>query len=92
MLKIGLTGGIGTGKSSVSALFKKWGAYIFDADSVAKSILDTNGTAQRSEEHTSELQSRTNLVCRLLLEKKKKQNNRASIKTTTTKKIDAQAK
>ena len=46
MLKIGLTGGIGTGKSSVSALFKKWGAYIFDADSVAKSILDTNDTAQ----------------------------------------------
>src|SRR3989442_6988014 len=30
----------------------------------------------RSEEHTSELQSRPHLVCRLLLEKKKKQNNR----------------
>src|SRR5690606_41881400 len=29
------------------------------------------GTAVRSEEHTSELQSRENLVCRLLLEKKK---------------------
>src|SRR5690606_7026200 len=29
----------------------------------------------RSEEHTSELQSRENLVCRLLLEKKKKQQN-----------------
>src|SRR2546428_6417790 len=28
---------------------------------------------QRSEEHTSELQSRSDLVCRLLLEKKKKQ-------------------
>src|SRR5690606_40392890 len=28
----------------------------------------------RSEEHTSELQSRENLVCRLLLEKKKKDN------------------
>src|SRR5437016_13913082 len=28
----------------------------------------------RSEEHTSELQSLTNIVCRLLLEKKKKQN------------------
>src|SRR5215475_14659837 len=28
--------------------------------------------ARRSEEHTSELQSRENLVCRLLLEKKKK--------------------
>src|SRR5690606_42029838 len=30
----------------------------------------------RSEEHTSELQSRENLVCRLLLEKKKKKNHR----------------
>src|SRR5690606_40887703 len=29
-------------------------------------------SAARSEEHTSELQSRENLVCRLLLEKKKK--------------------
>src|SRR2546430_11630068 len=29
-------------------------------------------TASRSEEHTSELQSQSNLVCRLLLEKKKK--------------------
>src|SRR5436309_11265931 len=31
--------------------------------------------ATRSEEHTSELQSRENLVCRLLLEKKKKKRN-----------------
>src|SRR5690606_28320613 len=31
-------------------------------------------TDERSEEHTSELQSRENLVCRLLLEKKKKKN------------------
>src|SRR5207302_3373737 len=31
---------------------------------------------RRSEEHTSELQSRENLVCRLLLEKKKKNKNR----------------
>src|SRR2546430_15676338 len=30
-------------------------------------------TCARSEEHTSELQSQSNLVCRLLLEKKKKQ-------------------
>src|SRR5688572_31146350 len=29
----------------------------------------------RSEEHTSELQSQSNLVCRLLLEKKKKKKN-----------------
>src|SRR3712207_7850819 len=32
----------------------------------------------RSEEHTSELQSRQYLVCRLLLEKKKKLNNRGT--------------
>src|SRR5438477_4067898 len=34
--------------------------------------LDRDGIAARSEEHTSELQSHVNLVCRLLLEKKKK--------------------
>src|SRR5690242_20840165 len=33
------------------------------------------GGALRSEEHTSELQSHVNLVCRLLLEKKKKKNS-----------------
>src|SRR2546430_6692666 len=32
----------------------------------------------RSEEHTSELQSQSNLVCRLLLEKKKKKRNTTS--------------
>src|SRR3712207_7585906 len=35
---------------------------------------------QRSEEHTSELQSRQYLVCRLLLEKKKKNNNNSKKK------------
>src|SRR5438270_5941514 len=36
------------------------------------SIPMCSATAARSEEHTSELQSQSNLVCRLLLEKKKK--------------------
>src|SRR5246127_6013458 len=36
---------------------------------------------RRSEEHTSELQSQSNLVCRLLLEKKKTKNSRKSHKT-----------
>src|SRR3712207_8036207 len=35
-------------------------------------VVDTTGPRRRSEEHTSELQSRQYLVCRLLLEKKKK--------------------
>src|SRR2546421_5189814 len=34
--------------------------------------LKRSGSRARSEEHTSELQSRSDLVCRLLLEKKKK--------------------
>src|SRR2546427_8910833 len=37
----------------------------------------------RSEEHTSELQSQSNLVCRLLLEKKKKKNRHQSISQAT---------
>src|SRR5688572_32052323 len=36
--------------------------------------------ARRSEEHTSELQSQSNLVCRLLLEKKKTHNTNTSQK------------
>src|SRR5687768_18028867 len=36
---------------------------------------DRAALAERSEEHTSELQSRLHLVCRLLLEKKKKKKN-----------------
>src|SRR2546427_9092831 len=35
-------------------------------------VIDAHQRAPRSEEHTSELQSQSNLVCRLLLEKKKK--------------------
>src|SRR2546430_12477858 len=38
-----------------------------------------NALANRSEEHTSELQSQSNLVCRLLLEKKKKTKKKTTI-------------
>src|SRR5437899_4623306 len=41
--------------------------------------LRSAGTSQRSEEHTSELQSLRHLVCRLLLEKKKKNDNKYCI-------------
>src|SRR5690625_3166317 len=40
-------------------------------------LLKVNAPMHRSEEHTSELQSRGHLVCRLLLEKKKKDEKRA---------------
>src|SRR2546426_1726324 len=38
---------------------------------LALHVLEQSGSGDRSEEHTSELQSPCNLVCRLLLEKKK---------------------
>src|SRR2546427_5280471 len=41
--------------------------------SITVDLKDRASVAWRSEEHTSELQSQSNLVCRLLLEKKKKQ-------------------
>src|SRR2546429_3219212 len=45
----------------------------------------SNASGARSEEHTSELQSRLHLVCRLLLEKKKKdEGSHAAHATPTT--------
>lgn len=35
----GLTGGIGTGKSTVSAIFRRLGAYIIDADEIARNVV-----------------------------------------------------
>src|SRR5207249_8395546 len=45
-----------------------------------------DGVPTRSEEHTSELQSRFDLVCRLLLEKKKKKKKRKQYKKKKKKK------
>src|SRR5258707_6673035 len=47
-------------------------------------LADQAGDEMRSEEHTSELQSRQYLVCRLLLEKKKSRQNRDSYRTAWT--------
>src|SRR5690606_40647542 len=46
-------------------------AHVVRGDEVASGQPGMRARATRSEEHTSELQSRENLVCRLLLEKKK---------------------
>src|SRR5437016_10276637 len=54
-------------------------------DCIPRAIASTSAgvaaNVDRSEEHTSELQSLTNLVCRLLLEKKKKKKNKHQIVT-----------
>src|SRR5438132_12420017 len=62
------------------AAIAKFGRFPWDRRVIAALIdkLDAAGTA-RSEEHTSELQSHSDLVCRLLLEKKKKKTNTRNI-------------
>src|SRR2546422_8311616 len=51
-----------------------------DFPALLRAMSDTNREATiRSEEHTSELQSRLHLVCRLLLEKKKKQTTHGEL-------------
>src|SRR2546426_7273559 len=61
------------------------GAFLLEGDDLRQPLNGIDGVrvhlarrlARRSEEHTSELQSPCNLVCRLLLEKKKKKQHRA---------------
>lgn len=48
MLKIGLTGGIGSGKSRVADFFESWGASIIDTDLIAHSLTAPGGRAIES--------------------------------------------
>lgn len=47
MLKLGITGGIGSGKSVVSRLFAQLGIPVFDSDKVAKILIDTDPEIRR---------------------------------------------
>src|SRR5690606_41576728 len=49
----------------------RWAAWSDPRDCAGRTSRRDDACPRRSEEHTSELQSRENLVCRLLLEKKK---------------------
>src|SRR5688572_32494817 len=57
---------------NVSAADHKAGVFAIKPSGVPYEELSPDKMVVRSEEHTSELQSQSNLVCRLLLEKKKK--------------------
>ena len=46
MLRVGLTGGIGSGKSTASQHFNSLGAYVINADEEAKNLISTNETVQ----------------------------------------------
>src|SRR3712207_7225132 len=57
-------------ESFVAAIFRANRCDEAEAGRIAHHLLGANLAGHRSEEHTSELQSRQYLVCRLLLEKK----------------------
>src|SRR5438445_4354758 len=59
------------GKCATAANWRVFSALEIPARSVSSPGIRTRVRVSRSEEHTSELQSRQYLVCRLLLEKKK---------------------
>src|SRR3712207_8407737 len=65
---------VGTAGASLHSLNRNKAPYLITAQDEVYGFLNidiTNNNNDRSEEHTSELQSRQYLVCRLLLEKKK---------------------
>src|SRR2546429_8797903 len=65
------TGGL---ESQISTHDSRLHAFVIPTDEELLIARDTVRCILRSEEHTSELQSRLHLVCRLLLEKKKKKS------------------
>src|SRR2546427_2168392 len=69
----GLPGRAGPVEAVRAALQGEGGAVDVQAHAAAvvgRAAAEAGGHGERSEEHTSELQSQSNLVCRLLLEKK----------------------
>src|SRR5690606_41371150 len=74
--RVGLTAG--THRARPAVLSRQTYSSPVDVSSQRDPTLNPSARSSpcRSEEHTSELQSRENLVCRLLLEKKKKRLNR----------------
>src|SRR5260370_26323383 len=63
----------GYGTSGTAAKVSAWNSSLMQGKgSTRKGKAESRNWPWRSEEHTSELQSHLNLVCRLLLEKKKK--------------------
>src|SRR2546422_6930692 len=69
------------GMSASSPRAKKDVGAHFDRSAPAFDAIYTGEGVSRSEEHTSELQSRLHLVCRLLLEKKKQKSRTSCVRS-----------
>src|SRR5690606_16590736 len=73
-----ITAGVPVGQAGTTNLMKVHviGDILAKGQGIGKTVAFGETVVVRSEEHTSELQSRENLVCRLLLEKKKEKKKR----------------
>src|SRR2546427_3591069 len=79
-----VTSSASTARTAASTIFGHWSPHHCRSNLVPLKlqlrivVRAPPGSGPRSEEHTSELQSQSNLVCRLLLEKKKKEPDRVT--------------
>src|SRR5947207_1617530 len=88
-----MIGGDDEAVERLDPIFKSLAPGVGDVDRTEGGSGDPAPSEQRSEEHTSELQSHSDLVCRLLLEKKKKQTQEISEKKKRRRKTtDSQTK
>ena len=77
MLKVGITGGIGSGKSAASERMSELGAHVFDADKEAKQILAENEiTPQYPEDMMSLMRRALRLINHLESNRKDRHNSR----------------
>src|SRR5438034_6779509 len=72
-------------EQAIDEVLRSSGATFTSASRLRETLtaLGVDASRLRSEEHTSELQSHSDLVCRLLLEKKKKQQNKIQSRQST---------
>ena len=69
MFKLGITGGIGSGKTTACQFFKKKGAFIFDADTEAKKLLELQSIASKIIKSIGTEVAKNNSIDKLLLSK-----------------------
>ena len=53
MMKVGITGGIGSGKSTVCRLFAQKGIAVYDSDAAAKRLMQEDGALRRQLDRKS---------------------------------------
>jgi len=81
MIKLGITGGLGSGKSTAADFFKEFGAIVYDADFIAKRLINENKALQEKlkkafcgEIFTDDGRLNSSLLAKTAFSSRKKQN------------------